>query len=371
VEEVWLGEKIQIEESVLRQTTYRHGQAAEAMERAKVESLETAMKPASARPKQILVSADGAFIHLTNGQWREVKTMVVGEFESVWQGKKGEIEVKTRDISYFSRSYRIREFERYALAELHRRGVDNAEQVVTVNDGSEWIQSFADYHLPQAVRILDFRHALDYVVAAGQAVYGENSDAFRRWYQPLPHQLKHKPPQRTIAELCLLSNKAESDDQLAIIDDARRYLQKRQAMIDYPHFQSKGYPIGSGSAESSHKVVVHSRLKQAGMRWAEPHIDPMLTLRNWVCNGRWSEGWSQVAPHYWQQQWQAFRELGRRQRPTSPPITFADVTVRQTPANKGDLSAVAPQENLPSYKPAADHPWRRDIWPTREAWRWS
>jgi hypothetical protein len=371
VEEVWLGEKIQIEESVLRQTTYRHGQAAEAMERAKVESLETAMKPASARPKQILVSADGAFIHLTNGQWREVKTMVVGEFESVWQGKKGEIEVKTRDISYFSRSYRIREFERYALAELHRRGVDNAEQVVTVNDGSEWIQSFADYHLPQAVRILDFRHALDYVVAAGQAVYGENSDAFRRWYQPLPHQLKHKPPQRTIAELCLLSNKAESDDQLAIIDDARRYLQKRQAMIDYPHFQSKGYPIGSGSAESSHKVVVHSRMKQAGMRWAEPHVDPMLTLRNWVCNGRWSEGWSQVAPHYWQQQWQAFRELGRRQRPTSPPITFADVTVRQTPANKGDLSAVAPQENLPSYKPAADHPWRRDIWPTREAWRWS
>jgi hypothetical protein len=67
---------------------------------------------------------------LTNGQWREVKTMVVGEFESVWHGKKGELEVKTRDISYFSRSYRVREFERYALAELHRRGVDNAERVV-------------------------------------------------------------------------------------------------------------------------------------------------------------------------------------------------------------------------------------------------
>lgn len=131
------------------------------------------MTAAPARPKQVLVSADGAFIHLTNGEWREVKTMVLGEFESVWNSKKGEIEVNTRDISHFSRSYRIREFERYALAELHWRGVDNAEEVVTVNDGSEWIQSFADYHIPQAVRILDFRHALDYVVAAGQAVYGE------------------------------------------------------------------------------------------------------------------------------------------------------------------------------------------------------
>lgn len=371
VEEIWFGEKVQIEESVLRQITYRHGQAAEALARAEAERLETAMTAAPARPKQVLVSADGAFIHLTNGEWREVKTMVVGEFESVWSSKKGEIEVKTRDISYFSRSYRIREFERYALAELHRRGVDNAQEVVAVNDGSEWIQSFADYHIPQAVRILDFRHALDYVVAAGQAVYGENRDAFRCWYQPLPHQLKHKPPQRTIAELCLLSTKAASDDQLAAIDQARRYLQKREAMIDYPHFQSKGYPIGSGSAESSHKVVVHSRLKQAGMRWAEPHVDPMLTLRNWVCNSRWSAEWSQVAPYYWQQQRQAFRELAKRQRPSGPPITFADVAVRKTSPNKDDLPVITLQENPPSHKPAADHPWRRDIWPTREAWRWN
>ena len=371
VEEIWFGEKIHIEESVLRQITYRHGQAAEAIERAQVARLETKMRPASARPKQVLVSTDGAFIHLTTGEWREVKTMVVGEFESVWNGKKGEIEVKTGDISYFSRSYRIREFERYALAELHRRGVDNAERVVTVNDGSEWIQSFADYHLPQAVRILDFRHALGYVVAAGQAIYGEHSDAFRQWYRPLPHQLKHKPPQRTLAELCLLTHQAESDDQLAVIDQARRYLQKRQTMLDYPHFRSQGYPIGSGSVESSHKGVVHSRMKQAGMRWAESHVDPMLTLRNWVCNGRWSEEWSQVAPSYWQQQRQEFREWGRRQRPTTPPITFADVTVKETSASKDDLPVVAPQENPPSSKPAADHPWRRDIWPTREAWRWN
>lgn len=371
VEEIWLGEGIQVEESVLRQTTYRHGRAAEAIERAKVERLEKEMTPTSAQPKQVLVSADGAFIHLTNGQWREVKTMVVGEFESVWNAKKGEIEVQTHDISYFSRSYRIREFERYALAELHRRGVDNAERVVTVNDGSEWIQSFIDYHLPQAVRILDFRHALDYVVAAGQAVYGENNEAFRRWYQPLPHQLKHKPPQRTIAELGLLAAKTETDEQLAAIDNARRYLQRREKMIDYPHFRNRGYPIGSGSVESSHKGVVHSRMKQAGMRWADPHVDPMLTLRNWVCNGRWSEAWSQVAPHYWQQQRQEFQELGRRQRPTSPPITFADVTVGEVVVNEGDLPVADPKESSPPYKPAADHPWRRGIWPTKEAWRWN
>ena len=64
-------------------------------------------------------------------------------------------------MSYFSRSYRTREFEQYALTECHRRGLGNAQRVVTVNDGSEWIESFTDYHLPGAVRILDFCHATE------------------------------------------------------------------------------------------------------------------------------------------------------------------------------------------------------------------
>jgi carbonic anhydrase len=98
-----IGEKIQIEESTLRQTTYRHGQAAERIERAKVEQLERKMPAATAKPEQLLISVDGAFIHLTSGEWHEVKTMVVGEFESHWQGKAGELQVNTKDISYYSR----------------------------------------------------------------------------------------------------------------------------------------------------------------------------------------------------------------------------------------------------------------------------
>jgi hypothetical protein len=62
-------------------------------------------------------------------------------------------------------------------------------------------------------------------------------------------------------------------------------------MLDYPHFRRCGYPIGSGSVESGHKRVVQRRLKGAGMRWAEHHLDPMLALRDLVCNDRWDAGW--------------------------------------------------------------------------------
>jgi hypothetical protein len=370
VEEVRLNQHTRVEESTLRGVTYRHGVAAEAIEREKVERLEKKNEPATAKPKQLLVSVDGAFIRQTDGEWREVKTMVVGKFEPVWNAKARDVEVKTSDITYFSRSYRIREFERYAYAELHRRGLDNAQQVVTVNDGSEWITSFSDYHFPQAQRILDFRHALDHVVDAGKVIWGEGTEELRKWTTTMAHQLKHKPPQHTIADMCLLLSKTTSDEQVAAIDHQRRYLQKRNTMIDYAHFQLKGWPIGSGSVESSHKVVVHSRMKQAGMRWADPHIDPMLALRNLVCNNRWADGWQQIVDFHWQQHHHQLREKARRQRPSAPPITLACVKVAPVAQKIENLSLSATNSNDP-YRPADDHPWRRGIWPTKEAWRWN
>lgn len=368
VEEVWLNQHSYVEESTLRRIVYVHGTAAEELERAEVERLERKAPAAKARPQQLFVSADGALIQLTTGEWREVKTMAVGEFAAVWNGKKGAVEVKGQAISYFSRSYRAREFERYALAELQRRGIDNAQRVVTINDGAEWIQSFADYHFPKAVRILDFSHALGYITQAGQSVWGEGTDRAHQWYRRMRHQLKHHPPQRTLDDLAFLSRKAATDEAQAAVDDARRYLSKRMAQIDYPHFRQEGFPIGSGSVESSHKVVVQSRMKRGGMRWAQSHVDPMLALRNLVVNGRWSVGWPQIIAFHWQCSYQELQERARRKPasrlPSSPP------SVKKSPltAKEERPSAVKTKKKKQPYRPGPDHPWRRD-WPSKES-RW-
>lgn len=121
-------------------------------------------------------------------------------------------------------TYRVRDFETFALAELARRGLDKAETVVAVNDGAEWLQSFIDYHCPTAVLILDFAHALGYVAEAGRTIWGEGSDAFKSLFERCGHQLKHQPPQRTLAELSLLQPKAKGDEQAAVLDNARFYL---------------------------------------------------------------------------------------------------------------------------------------------------
>ena len=60
-------------------------------------------------------------------------------------------------------------------------------------------------------------------------------------------------------------------------------------MIDYRHFRFKGIPIGAGIVESGHRIVIHHRMKQAGMCWAEKNITPMLILRNALTKQRGTE----------------------------------------------------------------------------------
>ena len=51
---------------------------------------------------------------------------------------------------------------------------------------------------------------------------------------------------------------------------------------------------GSGMVESANKLVVEDRLKGAGMHWADVNINPLLALRNAVCNDRWDECWAVI-----------------------------------------------------------------------------
>ena len=135
------------------------------------------------------------------------------------------------------------------------------------------------------------------------------------------------------------------------------------------HLRQRGYPIGSGSVESSHKSVVQARLKLAGMRWAPAHVDPMLALRNLICNGRWAGTWPNIVTYRRQQLWLKRREaIAQRQQKSTPQpvkrLSLADLKV--APPSQ---SQTPPQPK--SSRPSADHPWRNDLWPTKEAWRWA
>lgn len=71
-------------------------------------------------------------------------------------------------------------------------------------------------------------------------------------------------------------------------------LQKREAFMPSSQSQAEGWPMGSGMVESANTLVMHACLTGAGMHWQGSPVNPMLALRSWGCNDRWSSIWEQI-----------------------------------------------------------------------------
>jgi hypothetical protein len=329
------------------------GMAYEAVQLAAVERIEQDWPEVPNGPEKVVLSVDGAFVPLLHGDWAEVKTLVVGEVGAPI-GRDGESLAQTHSLSYFSRLAEAETFQRLTLGELYRRHLETARQVAVVSDGAEWIQGFADFHCPDALRVLDFPHAAERISQIGDVVLGEGREATAEWRTNQLHDLKHAGAAALLPEL-----RAFAADQLSVplVTENLTYLEKRVEQMQYPTFLSQGWPIGSGIAESANKLVVEARLKGAGMHWARPSVNPMLALRNAVCNDRWDEAW--------QQSTKQIRQVGLVRRPVQPKYVASPAPAVQAPAPVTPPAREPAPEPATRRKPTANHPWRR--YPVRVA----
>jgi len=152
--------------------------------------------------KKLQISADGALVPLAHGVWGEVKTVVIGEVQPPVVRESGaEQGVHTHHLSYFSRKVTAEEFQRLALVEVHRRGVEAAPQVAAIMDGAAWEQGFTDYHCPQAIRILDFPHAAEHINQIGEFLHEEHTPESQAWLEAQLHRLKNEGPDQLLLEL--------------------------------------------------------------------------------------------------------------------------------------------------------------------------
>jgi len=305
-------------------------------------------------PDTLVFSVDGAMIPLVHGQWTEVRTLAVGEVQPACPTPDG-LRVQTTNVSYFSRRTDSATFSELATAELHRRGIEGARRVGAVVDGAEWCQSFIDLHYPEAVRILDFAHAAEYLTAIAQTVAGAGALLRSEELAELRHALKHDGPDTVLPRLRAVVATQPDNQELAT---QLAYLDNRIAQLQYPQFVIDGWPIGSGMVESANKLVVEDRLKGAGMHWAEAHVNPIVALRNAVCSDRWEETWTVIERD--QRRQVVVRRQGRRKQPmvTHSAEAPAPTTARQ-------LAALAePARVLAQPAVKSPHPWRK-AWSVR------
>jgi hypothetical protein len=126
--------------------------------------------------------------------------------------------------------------------------------------------------------------------------------------------------------------------------------------MHYPTYQEMGWPIGSGSVESDNKLVVEARLKGAGMRWCRQNVNPMVVLRNVVCNREWKQTWEGSLAHRQatshqrlERAWWVLLVWGVRvYRLSRPLVTAATATTAE---------ALSPKQ--PTRRPGSGYSWRK------------
>ena len=350
---------VQVSEETVRRLTEQAGAQVEAAQTEQAQEPWQEEPSAAEKPKRLVLSADGAMVPLCEGEWAEVRTVAIGEVDPAGT-PEGAGEVHVGALSYFSRMTTAEAFADLAEVEMRRRQVGEATEVAAVTDGADWLQGLVDLHRADAVRILDFPHAAEHGAAILQALapVGQSVPADR--LSRCLHILKHRGPAPLLRLLSRLP------PELAEREGVREhvgYLRKREALMQYPLFRRAGWPLGSGMVESANKLVVEARLKGAGMHWQRKNVNPMLALRNGICNQRWQETWRTALAHHHCQ-----RQAARTARAQSrlPALAASQTPLPDelpAPAPLPPSSPLLPPEpaaTLPgSSRPSPHHPWKK------------
>ncbi|MGH2733875.1 MAG: ISKra4 family transposase [Actinomycetota bacterium] len=348
--------QVGIGEETARAVTERAGAILQELEEAEVAEIERGERSEEAGLPVQQVSVDGAMVHLVKEGWAEVKTLAIGKVEVTLGG-----EVHAKEVSYFSRLDTADEFRRLAVGELCRRGTVSAKTVCAVVDGAEWLQKFVDWHVPQAVRILDFPHAAEHVSLAAQAAFGPGTAEVSEWLDRWLHELKHGDPDQVLAAVRALPTENSTDPVGAAKtrDQIVAYLAKRRAQIAYAEFLAAGYPIGSGMVESANKLVVEARLKGSGMHWARPNVNPMLALRTAACSGRWKQEW----PRIWQGLCAPRRKRRRADAEPAPTDPISTPDPPRPPLRPKHPGAIKLEKRglIQNGRPSDQHPWKAGL----------
>jgi hypothetical protein len=358
--------------TTLRQRTYAAGEAALAVEeRALARVLQAPVR--AARPPAVLqVSLDATKVPLVGGGWTDVKLAVFADLAPGPPREDGGPTLVPQTTSYVARWEPAAQFGQTITLEAQRRGIDEAAVVVSPNDGAEWIQGNLDLIAPQAIRVLDFPHAVEHLGVLAALVYGEGSAEAGQWVAAQRKVLHDRGADDLLQALAACQ--ARGPCPSALVDAEGRtpaerlqrevaYFASRTSQLAYPAFRQQGYPIGSGAVESGHKVVIGARFKGAGQHWASPHLNPLLALRCASCNDRWASAW----PTLWAQQCQqarTARAAAQQQRRAARSTVRAPLPVPQ--AAPAPVPAVAPPRPklVVDGRPTAAHPWRKPFLPT-------
>jgi hypothetical protein len=232
-------------------------------------------------------SMDGGMVNIRSEGWKEMKVGTVydvvqrleydersGEYVHLPHAQQMGYTAVVGDVEQFRPAL-------WALAVAHN--LPTARQSSVTADGAAWIWNLSADLFPDSAQIVDWYHAVDHLAAAAEALFPADSKRSKRW-------LTQRQDDLFLGNLDAISQPLDA----AGLADHSHYFHTHQRRMQYLEFRENGWPIGSGTVESTVKQF-KTRLTGTGMRWNRDSAQRMLLIRAAVLDHSFDDRWRQVA----------------------------------------------------------------------------
>lgn len=188
----------------------------------------------------------------------------------------------------------VEPFKKMLFAAAVKKGFYAAQTVVFLSDGAAWLSKCKEEFFPNAVRILDWYHALEHLWETARSLFGElNEEKCRAWAEPLQELLWQGKVDEVIRFLEKEINNGTKNQKPLI--ELRGYYHSNRASMKYDEYREKGWYIGSGPIESANNYIVNQRLKRSGMKWSKTCANAVLWARCKYYENNWDDFWKNLS----------------------------------------------------------------------------
>jgi hypothetical protein len=294
-----------VSDNTVRKQTEGYGNAQAQAEKEWIEkaedekSLQVRQRSLEHHSGRMYASIDGAHVPLQH-EWRELKTLCWYKVEKnrLSTSRKhprqpvGEQSyLQAQDMKYHCDITEAEPFGRLLWATGLQNHVDTYDEIVFVNDGAVWIWRLVEKYFPQAVQIVDWYHASQYLTPIAETAFGADTERARQWLAQARTDLWEGHIQEVIRSCRTFLHHTACG---AFAQKAITYYTNNEKRMDYARFRQQGYLIGSGTIESACKQIAASRLKCSGARWTLPGVIATAKARAaWL-----SKTWDSLKPIY-------------------------------------------------------------------------
>ena len=173
--------------------------------------------------------------------------------------------------------------------EAKSRGLERAEKVCVLGDGSPWIWNIADEQFYGAIQIIDLWHARGHYWNVARVAFANNQKGQDRWANKRREELNRGEVEKVMAAIKRL--KPATEEGKEAVSGELGYFERNKERMRYADFRKQGLFVGSGVVEAGCRTVVGQRLKQSGMRWTVRGANNIIALRCCLLSNRWEDFW--------------------------------------------------------------------------------